>query len=53
MSQDDALEYIKENIGLGDVLDMYEGIYSDINNKKLMQDAGFDGIVSQFGKDEK
>jgi hypothetical protein len=51
MSPKDALEYINENIGLGELGDLNDGLYGDIKNKKIMQDAGFDGIISSFGKD--
>jgi 16S rRNA G966 N2-methylase RsmD len=52
MSGKEALELIDEEIGLGELEDMYDDIYSFIENKKLIQEAGYDGIVSQFGKDE-
>jgi len=52
MSPEEALAYLNENIDLGNIADMYEAIYSDISNKRLMKKAGYDGIVSSFGKDE-
>lgn len=52
MSNKDALEFINENIGLGEIQDLPEALYGDIKNKTLLKKAGYDGIVSQFGVDE-
>jgi ADP-Ribosyltransferase in polyvalent proteins len=53
LSPEDALAYLNETIDLGTLPEVYEGIYSSLDNKKLMQEHGYDGIVSQFGRDEK
>ena len=52
LSPDEALAYLNENIDLGNLPDMYEEIYRNLDNKPLMQEHGYDGIVSQFGQDE-
>ncbi len=52
MSNKEALELLDETIDLGTVGDLYEGLYSDIENKKILQDAGYDGIISEFGRDD-
>ena len=49
MTEEEALASLDETIDLGTVSEMYESLYGDINNKKIMQDAGYDGIISQFG----
>jgi hypothetical protein len=53
LSPEDALAYLNETIDLGTLLEVYEEIYRSLDNKKLMQEHGYDGIVSQFGRDEK
>jgi hypothetical protein len=53
MSPEAALESLNETIGLGEIGDLYEALYADIGNKKLIEDAGYDGIISQYGKDDK
>ena len=52
MSPEAALESLNETIGLGEIGDLYEALYSDIANKQLIEDAGYDGIISQYGKDD-
>jgi ADP-Ribosyltransferase in polyvalent proteins len=52
MLPDDALASLNEEVGLGELPDLYEGIYADIANKKIIQNAGYDGIVSEFGRDD-
>ena len=52
MSPSEALEFLDENIGLGEFPELMEALYSDIENKKLMQAHGYDGIISSFGRDE-
>lgn len=52
LSPKDALAYLNETIDLGNLPEMYEEIYRTVDNKKLMQEHGYDGIVSQFGRDE-
>lgn len=49
MSPKAALSYIDENVGPGEMGDLQEGLYGDIANKKIMQDAGYDGIISTYG----
>jgi hypothetical protein len=53
MGPSEALEFLNENIGLGEFPELMEALYSDVGNKKLMQAHGYDGIISSFGKDEK
>jgi hypothetical protein len=53
LSPEDALNYLNETIDLGNLPDMYEEIYRSLDNKTLMQEYGYDGIVSEFGRDEK
>ena len=53
MGPSEALEFLNENIGLGEFPELMEALYLDIENKKLMQAHGYDGIISSFGKDEK
>ena len=52
MNPKKALKYINDNIGLGEIGDLHDALYSDIANKKIMQDAGYDGIISEFGQDD-
>ena len=52
MSPSEALEFLNENIGLGEFPELMEALYSDIENKKLMQAHGYDGIISSFGRDK-
>jgi len=52
LSPEDALAHLNETIDLGTLNEVYEGIYDSLDNKKLMQEHGYDGIVSQFGQDE-
>ena len=49
MSPADALEYLNDNIDLGDFGEFKDTIYGDIKNKAKMQKAGYDGIVSDYG----
>jgi len=49
----EALDYLNKNIDLGEVGELSDYLYGDINNKKIMQDAGYDGIVSDFGNNVK
>lgn len=44
-----ALQYINDNIDLGDIGDLKDALYGDIKNKKIIQDAGYDGIISDYG----
>lgn len=53
MKPKEASEFLDENIWLWEVAEMYETIYSNLHNKKLMQSHWFDGIISQFWKDAK
>lgn len=53
MTEDEALASLNENIDLGNFDEVFEAIYSSPENKRLMQERGYDGIISQFGKDEK
>ena len=52
MSPDDALEFLNDNIDPWSFAEFLEGIYADPENKKRIQAAGYDGIVSRFGGDE-
>lgn len=52
MSNKAALELLNETIDLGTVSEMFDELYSNINNKRIMMKAGYDGIVSDFGKGE-
>lgn len=47
----EALEFFDENIGLGEVADMFDGLYT-LANKEIFKNAGYDSIVSDFGKGE-
>lgn len=51
-SNKEAAEWIEENVGLGEFAEFYDALYSDLDYKKLIEDAGYDGIVSSFGNDE-
>jgi hypothetical protein len=53
MEPSEVLEFLDEYIGLGEFSELTEALYSGIENKKLMQAQGYDGIISSFGKDEK
>ena len=53
MSPSEALEFLNDNIGLGEFPELMEALYSEIENKKLMQAHGYDGIISSFGRDER
>lgn len=53
LPQNEALAYLNETIDLGNLPDIYEEIYGNLDNKALIQQHGFDGIISQFGRDEK
>lgn len=44
-----ALKYLNDNVDLGNYSEMMDEIYANIKNKKIMQDAGFDGIISDYG----
>jgi hypothetical protein len=48
-SPDEALAMLDDGIDLGTIGDLKDSLYGDIANKKIMQDAGFDGIVSDYG----
>lgn len=52
MSPREALEYLNDNIGLGEMGDLHDALYGDVANKELIRQAGHDGIISQFGKDD-
>lgn len=49
MSPTKALALLNEEIDLGTVWELYEELYKSLDNKKIIQDAGYDGIISQFG----
>lgn len=49
MTSQEALDSIEENIWLWEMQELFESVYSNIDNKKIMQDAGFDGIISDYG----
>ena len=53
LSPEDALAHLNANIDLGNLPELYEEIYNNLNNKRLIQDHGYDGIISQFGRDDK
>lgn len=52
-SDQEALDVLDDNTDLWSIEELFEWIYSDINNKKIIQDAWYDGIVAQMGKDDK
>jgi len=52
MEPREALKFLDENIGLAEFSDLMEELFSDIENKNLMQAHGYDGIISSFGSDE-
>lgn len=51
MEPEQALEYLNDEIDLSNFADLYEEIYSNMENKDIIQKAGYDGIVSEFGRD--
>jgi hypothetical protein len=52
MAPEGALEYLNDNIGLGELGELHDTLYGDVRNKKRMEDAGHDGIISQYGKND-
>ena len=46
-----ALEQLDDAIDLGTVGEFFEELYSNIDNKKLFQNAGYDGIIAEMGRD--
>lgn len=48
LSPDQALESINEEIGLGEVAEMYE-VLSSPQFKQIAQRDGYDGVISDFG----
>lgn len=52
LSEQEALSELDESLDLGTISDFYDELYNDVENKKKMQKAGYDGIISSFGKDE-
>jgi hypothetical protein len=52
MSPRKALASLKENIGLGELGELHDNLYGELENKALIQSYGYDSIISQFGRDE-
>ncbi len=46
-----ALRWLNDNIGLGELQDMQEAIYNT-TAKAMMENRGFDGIISSFGTED-
>ena len=53
VSGKEALNRLDEEIDLGTVNEFFEELYSDIENKKLIEKEGYDGIVAEMGRDGK
>lgn len=51
MRPDEALAYLDENIGLGEIGDLRDALYRP-ENITAIRDAGYDGIISTFGYDD-
>lgn len=50
MSPRKALKFLEDEIGLGEVAEMYEAFYTQ-EAKDMMVAAGYDGVISEFGRD--
>ncbi len=46
-----ALKLLDEATDLGSVGDFFDELYSNVDNKKLFQKAGYDGIIAEMGRD--
>jgi len=51
-SNAEALKWLNDNIDLGDMGELYDTLYRDLDNLQTVMMAGYDGIVSSFGQDE-
>ena len=47
----EALKQLDEAIDLGTVGEFFDELYSNIDAKKKIEDAGYDGVVAEFGRD--
>lgn len=52
LDPEDALEMLDDAIDLGTVNEFYEELYANTASKKLFQKAGYDGIISEFGRED-
>lgn len=52
-SSEEALQALDESIDLGTIGDFFNDLYSNEDAKQMIIDAGYDGIVSEFGRDGK
>ena len=52
VSPKEALKSLDENIDLGDMGDLRDGLYGNIENKKILQNHGYDGIIDDMGDGE-
>ena len=52
VSPDEALEFLDGALDLGTVADFYDELYSNPDAKQLFESAGYDGIISEFGRDD-
>lgn len=48
LSPKEALDMLNEDIGLGEVADMYEQL-SNKESKAIMEEHGYDAVISEFG----
>lgn len=46
-----ALETLVDEISLGEIADMYDSLHSE-DAHQMMEDAGYDGIISDLGNEE-
>lgn len=51
LTNEEALAELDDAIDLDTISELHDGLYGDIENKQKMIDAGYDGIVSVFGRD--
>jgi len=46
----EALEWIDENIGIAEIMEFEDLLFNDPEYLDLIKEAGYDGVVSDFGK---
>lgn len=49
---EEALTFLDENIDLGTLGDLFDGLYGDVANRDLLIEAGYGGLVSEFGRED-
>lgn len=49
LSPKKALQEIEEMIGLGEIGEFYDTLYSDPEHLEMIKSAGYDGVMSDFG----